>query len=185
MRKLVEQGTLDFPDGRDLFDDPVTVDEVMTVIARRIKRLMDERPNPVYESLAEQLERLRRQAIHRAEDSVEFLKKALEIARKAVMAEKMAAEGRLDEALLLLDPNIGALTQIVEQYKPANTPVIVTDVVRDIDIIAKQVAYSGWNDSQPGDKEARKQIRLVLQKFALPVTGPLFDNSYAYIRENY
>ena len=185
MRELVEQGTLDFPEGRDLFDDPVTVDEVMTVIARRIKRLMDERPNPVYESLAEQLERLRRQAIHRAEDSVEFLKKALEIARKAVMAERMDTEGRLDEALLLLDPNIGALTQIVDQYKPAGTPIIITDVVRDIDTIAKQVTYSGWNDSQPGDKEARKQIRLVLQRYALPVTGPLFDNAYAYIRENY
>ena len=101
------------------------------------------------------------------------------------MAERLDAEGRLDESLHLLDPNIGALTQIVEQYKPAETPVIVTDVIRDIDAVAKQVTYSGWNESQPGDKEARKQIRLVLQKYALPVTGPLFDNAYAYIRENY
>jgi hypothetical protein len=54
-------------------------------------------------------------------------------------------------------------------------------VVRDIDIIARQVTYSGWGESQPGDKEARKQIRLVLQKFALPVTGPIFDKAYAYI----
>jgi type I restriction enzyme, R subunit len=68
---------------------------------------------------------------------------------------------------------------------PTGTPVIVTDVVREIDVIAREVTYSGWNESQPGDKEARKQIRLVLQKFALPVTGPLFDNAYAYIRENY
>lgn len=185
MRQLVEQGTLDFPTDRDLLDDPVTVDEVMTVIDSRIKRLLAERPHPVYESLAEQLERLRRQAIHRAEDSVEFLKRALEVARRAVMAERLDAEGRLDEALYLLDPNIGALTQIVEQYKPLDTPIIVTDVVRDIDAIAKEVTYSGWNESQPGDKEARKQIRLVLQKYALPVTGPLFDNAYAYIRENY
>jgi type I restriction enzyme R subunit len=101
------------------------------------------------------------------------------------MAERLDAEGRLEEALLLLDPNIGALTQIVEQYKPEGTPIIVTDVVREIDVIAREVTYSGWNESQPGDKEARKQIRLVLQKFALPVTGPLFDNAYAYIRENY
>ena len=62
---------------------------------------------------------------------------------------------------------------------------MLPSLVRDIDVIARQVTYSGWNESQPGDKEARKQIRLVLQKFALPVTGPLFDNSYAYIRENY
>jgi type I restriction enzyme R subunit len=185
IRKLVEQGTLDFGADRDLLDEPVTVDEVITVIDRRIKRLLDAHPHPVYQSLADQLDRLRRQAITRAEDSIEFLKKALEVARAAVIAERLDAQGRLDEAEHLLDPNIGALTQIVEQYKPANTPVIVTDLVRDIDTIAKQVTYAGWNESQPGDKAARRQIRLVLQKYALPVTGPLFDNAYAYIRENY
>ena len=77
------------------------------------------------------------------------------------------------------------MTQIVEQYAPPDTPIIVTDVVKDIDTIARQVTYSGWNESQPGDKEARKQIRLVLQKYSLPVTGELFDRTYAYIRENY
>ena len=139
----------------------------------------------MYTSLAEQLDRLRRQAITRAEDSIEFLKKALEVAKAAIIAERLDGEGRLDEAVHLLDPNIGALTQIVEQYKPTNTPVIVTDLVRDIDAIAKQVTYSGWNDSQPGDRAARLEIRAVLKKYALPVTGPLFDNAYAYIRENY
>ena len=185
MRQLIQQGELDLDIGRDLVQDPVTVDEVITVIERRVQRLLAKRDHKVYRSLAEQLERLRRQAITRAEDSVKFLEKALEVARLAIVAERLDLEGRLDEAEHLLDPNIGALTQIVEQYKPDNTPVIVTDLVRDIDTIAKQVAYTGWNDSQPGDKAARKQIRLVLQKYNLPVTGPLFDQTYAYIRENY
>lgn len=185
MRKLVEQGTLDFEPSRDLLNDPVTIDEVLTVIDRRIQRLLTKHPHPVYQSLAEQLDKLRRQTIVRAEDSITFLEKALQVARAAVMAERLDDEGRLNEAEHLLDPNIGALTQIVEQYKPANTPIIVTDLVRDIDTIAKQVTYSGWNESQPGDKAARREIRLVLQKYALPVTGPLFDNAYAYIRENY
>jgi type I restriction enzyme R subunit len=185
MRSLVEQGTLDFGEDRDLFAQPVTVDEVITVIDRRIARLMASNPHPIYTSLAEQLDRLRRQAMLRSDDSIEFLKQALEIARTAVIAERLDAEGRLDENAHLLDPHIGALTQIVEQYKPEDTPVIVTDVVRDIDAIARQVTYSGWNESQPGDKAARREIRLVLQKYALPLTGPLFDNAYAYIRENY
>lgn len=185
MRQLVVQGELDLDPNRDLLENPVTVDEVITVIERRVKRLLKQHDHRVYRSLAEQLERLRRQAITRVEDSIEFLKKALEVARLAVEAERLDLEGRLDEAEHLLDPNIGALTQIVEQYKPANTPIIVTDVARDIDSIAQAVTYSGWNDSQPGDKEARKQVRLVLQKYSLPVTGPLFDNAYAYIRENY
>jgi len=38
--------------------------------------------------------------------------------------------------------------------------------------------------SQPGDKAARREIGLVVQKYSLPVTGPLFDNTYACIREN-
>ncbi len=185
IRKLVEQGELDLDPGRNLLDEPVTVDEVITLIDRRIKRLLEQHPHPVYQSLADAIDRLRRQAITRAEDSIEFLKKALEVARAAVIAERLDAQGRLDEADHILDPNIGALTQIVEQYKPANTPVIVTDLVRDIDTIAKQVTYAGWNESQPGDKAARREIRLVLQKYALPVTGPLFDNAYAYIQENY
>lgn len=29
------------------------------------------------------------------------------------------------------------------------------------------------------------QQGLVLQKYALPVTGPPFDQTFAYIRENY
>ena len=106
-------------------------------------------------------------------------------ARLAVQAERLDVEGLLDEAEHMLDPNLGALTQIVEQYKPINTPVIVTDLVRDIDTIAKQVAYADWADSQPGDKASRREIRLVLQKYSLPVTGPLFDQTYAYIREIY
>lgn len=185
MRQLVIQGELDLDPNRDLLENPVTVEEVITVIEKRVKRLLKEHDHRVYRSLAEQLERLRRQAITRVEDSIEFLKRALEVARLAVEAERLDLEGRLDDAEHLLDPNIGALTQIVEQYKPENTPIIVTDVARDIDAIAQAVTYSGWNDSQPGDKEARKQIRLVLQKYSLPVTGPLFDNAYAYIRENY
>lgn len=185
MRELIAQGAFDLGDVRDILDGPVTLEEVMTVIDRRIRRLLTDHPHPVYQSLAEQLERLRRQAVTRAEDSIEFLMKALEIARNAVIAERMESEGKLDEAIHLLDPHIGALTQIVEQYKPAGTPVIVTDVVKDIDAIARQVAYAGWNDSQPGDRAARLEIRAVLKRYALPVTGPLFDNAYAYIRENY
>jgi type I restriction enzyme R subunit len=185
MRSLIQQGELDLDPDRDLLDDPVTVDEVLTLIDRRIQRLLERNDHPVYRSLAEQIERLRRLAITRASDSIEFIKKALEVARQAVIAERLEADGQLDTALHLLDPNIGALTQIVEQYKPTNTPVVIDDLVRDIDTIAKQVAFAGWNESQPGDREARKQIRLILTKYALPATGPLFDNTYAYIRENY
>jgi type I restriction enzyme R subunit len=185
MRSLVEQGELDIDPERDLFTNPVTLDEVLDTIDARIKRRLAAHPHPVYRSLAEQIERLRQQAIRKAEDSIEFLKQALEVARIAVQAERLEAEGTLDQAEHLLDPHIGALTQIVNAYKPDNTPVVVDDVVRDIDTIVKQVRYTGWNETQEGDRTVRVEIRKILKKYALPLTGPLFDNAYAYIRENY
>lgn len=183
IRQLVEQDVLP---GLDIDQtEPLTVDDVFKSIQARIKRRLDQNPHPVYRTLAEQIERLRQQAMTRVEDSIEFLKKALEAAKSLVEAEKLEAEGRLDEAAALVDPNIGALTQIVNEFKPAGTPVIVDDVVRDIDAIVKQVRFTGWNETQEGDRTVRKEIRVVLKRYALPLTGPLFDNAYAYIRENY
>ncbi len=185
MRALVEQGELDLDPNRDLFKHPVTVEEVLDTIDARIQRRLATRPHPFYQSLAEQIDRLRQQAIRKAEDSVDFLRQALEVARLAVQAERMEAEGTLDQAEHLLDPHFGALTQIVDQYKPAGTPVIVDDVVRDIDTIVKQVRFTGWNETQEGDRTVRKELRQVLKKYGLPLTGPLFDNAYGYVRENY
>ena len=63
--------------------------------------------------------------------------------------------------------------------------VVVDDVVRDIDTIVKQVSYSGWAENQSGDRTVRKELRSVLSKYSLPLTGDLFDHAYAYVRENY
>ena len=64
-------------------------------------------------------------------------------------------------------------------------PETAHDLVRDIDAIVKQVSYTGWNETQAGDRTVRKEVRVILKKYRLPLTGPLFDNTYAYIRENY
>jgi type I restriction enzyme R subunit len=61
----------------------------------------------------------------------------------------------------------------------------VDDVARDIDTIDKQVGYTGWNETQEGDRTVRLELRKVVKKFALPLTGSLFDNAYNYVRENY
>jgi type I restriction enzyme R subunit len=185
MRSLVQQGQLDLDPQRDLFNQPVTLDEVLGTIDARIRRRLALNPHPVYQSLAEQIERLRQQVIRKAEDSIDFLKQALEVARLAVQAERLDDQGRLDEAEPLLDPNIGALTQIVNSYKPEGAPVIVDDVVRDIDTIVRQVRYTGWNETQEGDRTVRLELRKVLKKYGLPLTGALFDNAYGYVRENY
>jgi type I restriction enzyme R subunit len=176
----------DGDDGADGDDEAITVAEVLDTIDARIKRRFDKSGAGIYKTLAERIDQLRAQALQKVGDSVDWIKKALEVAKLMVQAEKMEDEGTLDEAALLVDPNIGALTQIVEEYKPESAPVVVEDLAHDIDAIVKQVRFTGWNRNNPdGDKLVRRNIRDVLGSYGLPPTGPLFDNTYAYVSENY
>jgi len=138
----------------------------------------------VWRSLSERLEELRRSKIDSASASVEFLKRLLEVAKDLVTAERADEDGRLDE-ITVVDPDRGALTQILEEYAPPGTPVIIENVVEQIDAIVRPVRHSGWQTSQPGDREVRQQLRKVLKNNGLPPQGELFDRAYAYVREHY
>lgn len=155
-------------------------------VAARLARKLAGKPHPVYESLARRLDDLRQAKLAEASASVEFLKRLLELAREVVQAERAEAEGQLDSYAesLLPDPNLGALTQIFLEFKSDATPEIIERIVSDIDTIVRSVRCSGWQTSQPGDREVRKQLRLV-KKYGLPMTGPLFDRVCAYVAQHY
>ena len=65
------------------------------------------------------------------------------------------------------------------------TPAIVERVVEQIDTIVKPIRGTRWQESQPGDREVRRQLRQVLHANGLPPQGDIFDRAYAYIREHY
>ncbi len=166
--------------------EALTVGEALDTIDARIRRrLAGTGDHHVFVALSERLDRLRRAQLDKASASVEFLRELLELAQQVTAAERAAEEGRLDEPGLLPDPHLGALTQIFEEYRPEGTPVIVEEVVTDIDEVVRQVRFTGWNETQAGDRTVRKELRLLLKKYSLPTTGELFDKAYAYIRENY
>ena len=148
------------------------------------KKLTGTTPHPVWQSLAQRLEDLRRAHIDSAEASVEFLKRLLELAKDMVEAERADAEGHLDQ-FQVLDPDKGALTQILNEYAPPNVPVVIENVVEQIDALVRPIRGSGWQTSQPGDREVRRQLRLVLRNNGLPPQGAVFDRAYAYIAEHY
>lgn len=54
-----------------------------------------------------------------------------------------------------------------------------------IDSIVVEVAYTGWTESDAGDKRVRRELRTALKEYSLPIKGELFDNTYEYVRENY
>jgi len=187
----IDAGTLEALKQLELFPqprgplEPPTVDDVLDTLAARLQRkLAGPAVHPVWRTLSERLEELRRARMESARDSVEFLKRLLELARQIVGAERAEAEGRLDR-FQVLDPDRGALTQILEEYAPASTPVIVQRVVEQIDAIVKPIRGTRWQESQPGDREVRRQLRLVLKNNGLPPQGELYDRAYAYIREHY
>lgn len=166
--------------------DAVTVAEALDTIEARIKRRLAATNNhPAYVALSERLERLRRSQLDRASASVEFLRELLDLAREVTAVERADDDGHLDDLTVLPDPKVGALTQILREYAPADTPVIIEQVVEEIDVIVRQVRFTGWTSSQPGDRTVRSEIRKVLRKHGLPITGDLFDRAYGYIRENY
>jgi type I restriction enzyme R subunit len=165
--------------------EPPTVEEALDRLEARLRtKLVGPNPHRVWRSLSERLEDLRRAKIGSAAASVEFLKRLLEVAKDLVAAEKAEEEGRLNE-VKVLDPDRGALTQILEEYAPPGTPVIITNVVEQIDDIVRPIRGTSWQTSQPGDREVRRQIRLVLKNSGLPPQGELFDRAYGYIAEHY
>jgi type I restriction enzyme R subunit len=165
--------------------EPPTVEDVLDTLAARLaRRLTGDASHPVWVSLSARLEALRQAKIDSAAASVEFLKQILELARDLVAAEQADDVGRLDE-VKVIDPDRGALTQILEEYAPENVPVIIETVVEQIDAIVRPVRGTGWQDSQPNDRKVRQEIRLILRNNGLPVEGELFDRAYDYIRKHY
>ena len=182
--EVLRQLELFGPDGFRAGTTP-TVDEVLDTVEARLRRkLSGPATHPVWRALSVRLEELRQARVTGAKGSVEFLKSLLELARQVVGAERAEADGRLD-SFEVLDPDRGALTQILEEYAPPGVPVIVANVVEQVDAIVKPIRGTRWQESQPGDREVRRQLRLVLKNSGLPPSGELYDRAYGYIREHY
>ena len=62
---------------------------------------------------------------------------------------------------------------------------MIETVVEKIDSLVRPVRGTGWQTSQPGDREVRRQLRLILKDSGLPPQGEVFDRAYAYISEHY
>lgn len=159
--------------------------EVLDTIEARLKRRLVETDHPAYQSLAERIEKLRARVIESVEDSLAFLEQALQIAQDVVAADRAAEENDEETLARLADPKRGALTQIVEQNTPPGLHKIVPDIVDRIDAIVVEVAYTGWSESDAGDKRVRRELRAALKDYRLPIKGDLFAATYEYVRENY
>ena len=84
-----------------------------------------------------------------------------------------------------LDHGKAALTELFNEVKTADTPIIVERVVADIDEIVRLVRFPGWQSTLAGEREVKKALRKALFKYMLHSDDELFEKAYSYIRQYY
>jgi len=150
--------------------------EVQIKVSRRLRKHIHD---PRFKALAERLEDLKRRHEQGLLTSVEFLKELLDLAKDVVATER-AAPPIEDE-----DRGKAALTELFEEAKNRDTPIMVERVVADIDEIVRIVRFDGWQNTHAGEREVKMALRKTLFKYKLHQDTELFDRAYGYIREYY
>ena len=142
-------------------------------------RLRKHAGNPKFKALAERLEDLKNRHQQGVLVSIEFLKALLELARDVVKMERYTP---VEEDI---DRGKAALTELFEEAKHGDTPIMVRRIVDDIDEIVRAVRFDGWQATHAGEREVKKALRRTLFKYKLHQDAELFDRAYGYIREYY
>jgi len=150
--------------------------EIEIKVARRLRKHLHD---PRFKALAERLEELKKRHEQGLLTSVEFLKDLLNLARDVVSTEQ--ATPPIDDE----DRGKAALTELFEEAKNSDTPIMVERVVNDIDEIVRVVRFDGWQNTHAGEREVKKALRKTLFKYRLHQEQELFDRAYQYIATYY
>lgn len=83
------------------------------------------------------------------------------------------------------DRGKAALTELFNEIKTPETPIIVERVVADIDEIVRMVRFPGWQETLAGEREVKKALRKALFKYKLHADEDLFEKAFGYVRQYY
>jgi type I restriction enzyme, R subunit len=143
------------------------------------KRLRKHLHDPRFKPLAERLEALREKHEQGLLISIDFLKELLDLAKDLVATEQAVPPIEQEER------GKAALTELFEEAKNGETPIMVERVVNDIDEIVRHVRFDGWQGTHAGEREVKKALRKTLFKYQLHQDTDFFDRAFGYIREYY
>jgi type I restriction enzyme, R subunit len=156
--------------------DLLEAKEIEIKVTRRLRKHVHD---PRFKALAQRLEDLKNRHEQGLLISVEFLKEMLQLAKDVVATERAVPPIEEEER------GKAALTELFEEARNEDTPVMVERVVNDIDEIVRHVRFNGWQDTHAGEREVRKALRKTLFKYQLHQDTDLFGRAYGYIREYY
>ncbi|MBQ6390248.1 MAG: type I restriction endonuclease subunit R [Eggerthellaceae bacterium] len=135
--------------------------------------------NKKFIKLGERLEDLRERHEAGLITSIVFLKMIIDLAKEAREAEKEVVPEEEE------DKGKAALTELFNGVKNENTPLIVENVVNDIDEIVRVTRFDGWQATTAGKKEVRAQIRKLLWTRYKLKDNELFEKACAYVEQYY
>lgn len=168
----------------DLIDDYIAKQQDPKKKAKQIEidlvaRIQKHSDDPKFMKLGEKLEKIRDQFEQGLINSIDFLKKLLEMAKEAAEAEKeVVPEEEIDKGK-------AALTELFNSIKDDKMPVIVERIVTDIDDIVKIVRFDGWQTTNTGKQEVKKALRSVVWVKYKIKDKEVFDKAYSYIEQYY
>lgn len=149
------------------------------IAMKLIARLRGHANNPEFVKLGERLENLKERHEKGLDDSRKFLKEILKLARDVVAAEKETPQETPEEQAK------AALTELFEEIRNDETPIIVERIVNEIDEIVRKVRFDGWQATTAGERLVKKELRKILLSRKLHGDQELFDRAYGYVRQYY
>ena len=130
------------------------------------------------EKLRELQERMRQQQI----DSIQFLKDLLALAK-----EVMETEQKLEQPQDKRQQARAALTELFESIKTPQTPIVVENVVNDIDTQVVDIVrrFNNAFKTVSGQNEVRKMLRTILWLKYKIKDNDVFEKAYKYVEMYY
>lgn len=145
------------------------------LVARLLKHKDDDR----FVDLAKRLEELRQKHQQGLLSSMEFLKLLLELAHDVVKAEKETPPVSEEER------GKAALTELFQNVRNENTPVVVERIVKDIDDIVRIVRFDEWQKTTVGCREVKRALRSVISVKYQIKDKDVFNKAYRYVEQYY
>ena len=177
----------------DLVVDADIIDSVLQDEKNREKKIVEvekilrlrlgtHKGDPNYKKFAEKLDELRQKMEQSLISSIDFLKQLLQLAKDVLEEEK-----KIDQPEDKRAKARAALTELFESIKTDETPIIVEQVVNDIDNEVVKIVRQ-FNDafqSVTARREIKKKLRAILWIKYQIKDQEVFDKAYSYIEMYY
>lgn len=166
-----------------ILEDEKKIQKKIVEVEKMLKlRLGEHKGNPKYKKFAEKLDELRERMAQNLISSIDFLKQLLDLAKSLLEEEK-----QMNQPKDKREQARAALTDLFQSIKTDETPIIVEQVVNDIDNEVVNIIRQ-FNDafqSVTARREIKKKLRSILWLKYQIKDNDVFERAYQYIEQYY